>query len=125
MKIDRIVTINLAQIAKVMNVIGGGITSHKIILIRNQNHYLLKVKVPGVGSEQLNIELLNENLFVFQNLSFDENMQLPYLIHALRIPIDVDFEMIHAEYEDKTLNVIMPFNQMANGYHREVEISGK
>lgn len=125
MKIDRTVTINLAQIAKVMNVIGGGITSHHSNLIRNNNHYLLIVKAPGVSADQFTIELHNENLFVFQNMNFDASMKLPYLIHTMKIPADVDFEMIHAEYEDKTLKVIMPFNQLANGYHRDVEISGR
>jgi HSP20 family molecular chaperone IbpA len=70
----------------------------------------------------LDIEVANQNLFVFQKMEFETQMVVPYMLKRLSLPADVDYERISAVYENGQLQVYLPFNELADGYHRHIDI---
>lgn len=122
MKEDRNLLKGLAQSAYVMSTIGGGMSMPNARLIKKEDHYLYKLSIPGVDHEHMSVEINNQHLFIFQLMGYDSETEIPYMVKRLLIPAEVEFEQIRAEYDSGQLNVIMPFNELAGGYHRHVDI---
>ncbi|MFY0688157.1 MAG: hypothetical protein JXQ90_13380 [Cyclobacteriaceae bacterium] len=122
MKIDRNVSKSLAQSALVMNVIDGGMSKPNIKLKKRSNHYLLAVTAPGVDFEAISIEVDRSELFIYQDVILGTEMTIPFMMERMVIPADVQFNAITASYVDGRLSVILPFNEMASGFHKEIEI---
>ena len=122
MKAEMNISKGLAQSAFVMNVLGGGMSKPKSKLKKLDDHYLLKLNIPGVDAEQLSVEINNQHLFIFQIMNFKEDVEIPYMVQRILIPVEVNFDEIRAEYEKGDLHVILPFSEMAGGYQRHVDI---
>lgn len=122
MKADKNITKGLAQSAFVMNVLGGGMSMPKSQLKKLDDHYLLKMNIPGVHPEHLSVEVNDQHLFVFQLMDFQQKVEIPYMVQRLLIPSEVEFDQIKAEYEAGELHVILPYNELAGGYRRHIDI---
>ncbi len=122
MKTDRMITKMLSQTANIMNVLNGGMSKANITFRKEEHHYLFRLEVPGVSADRYNVEINQDNLFIYQLMSFETDIQIPYLVTRFNIPADVDFDKITAEYEQGRLTIVLPFNELANGYRRGVEI---
>ena len=125
MRIDKNLTHSLARSAAVMNVINGGITMPVMSLKRASDEYIFNIQLAGVDPDDLSVEIDSHNLFVYLQMRFDEGMEVPYMLQRLVIPANVSYEKIHAVYDEGKLKVVMPFNELANGYHRDVDIVKK
>jgi HSP20 family molecular chaperone IbpA len=123
MKENQNLTNVLAQSAYVMNTIGGGISMAKATLNKFKDHYLYQLRVPGVHAESLKVEIDNSNLFIFQQMKMDQSFNLPYMISRINLPAEVDYQHISAAFEDGKLNVILPLNELSDGYHRDIDIN--
>ena len=121
MKFGRDITKNLAQTAYVMNVLDGGIAMPLVSFNKAKNEYVYLFHLPGVEPEDFNVEIDQKNLLVFHRISFDDTA-IPHLLNRIVIPADVDYERISATFEEGKLRIVMPFNELANGYHRDVDI---
>ncbi len=124
MRFGRDITKNLAQTAYVMNVLDGGIAMPFMAFNKERNEYTCQVQLPGVDPDDFIVEIDQKNLLVFHKINFDGS-PIPHLLHRVIIHADVDYESITAEFEDGILTIVMPFNDLANGYHREVDIIKK
>ena len=124
MRIGKDITKNLAQTAYVMNVLDGGIAMPLVSFNKEQNEYVYIFHLPGVEPDDFNVEIDNKSLFVYHKISFDETA-IPHLLNRIIIPGDVDYDLISAEFEDGRLKIVMPFNDLANGYHRDIDIIRK
>lgn len=119
---------NMLVTADLLNTINGGMSMPSHTLRKEDDHYELELVAPGVSAENLRIEIHNRFLSVFHYMSYvapDHTMAdqgAPNIIHLMPIPFDVELEGIRASYENNRLLIIMPFNEMAEGYHRSVEI---
>ncbi len=125
MRVDKNLTHSLAQSAAVMSVINGGITMPVMSLEKATNKYIFNIQLAGVDPDDFSVEIDSPNLFVYHQMRFDEEMEVPYMLQRLVIPANVNFEKIRAEFDEKTLRVVMPFNELADGYHRDVDIVRK
>jgi HSP20 family molecular chaperone IbpA len=121
MQMSNEVTRKLAHIAELASVMSGGVSMPRVNWVREEDRYKLLILVPGVDSQNLSLEVINHHLMVFQNhRTF--RLQVPHLIHRIRVPFDVEVHDIHANLKKGQLIVSLPFNEMAGGYQRRIEI---
>ncbi len=109
----------------VLNTLHGGV-SEPFLSIREQTAgQELHVRVPGVDKEALQIEIVNNQLSVFYVIpiySAGKQIQLPQIIYNQPIPYFVDATKIEGTYEENELVVVLPFNELSNGYNRKIKI---
>lgn len=111
-----------------MNTINGGMSKSWTYVEKKDDHYVLNVKVPGVDPSGLIIEIKNNTLFIFHKVSVHNNElykgsdYFPYSVGLMVIPFDVNIKRIKAEFENNELQVIMPFNEMSDGYYKRISI---
>lgn len=112
----------------VMNTLNGGISKPTVLMLKQDKRYLVKAKLPGVDPEKMRVEIRNDKLFLFHDISVDnthlyaETDQIPFNIGYVLIPFDVNIKKIKAQFEDKELLISMPFNELAGGYKRNIDI---
>jgi HSP20 family molecular chaperone IbpA len=123
MKERRFVTDELLASIDVLNTLGGGLSQPQMKLKQFSNHREIRLKVPGVKEENLHVEIHNNVLSVFYTIFIQSNLELievPKVIYNKQIPYFVDAEKISASFKDELFTVTLPFNSMAQGYHRSV-----
>jgi len=119
---------DLLLTADVMNTLNGGMSKPDIRMSREKDGYILQAKVPGVDPERMQIEIKNNQLFLFHHISlhndelYDGIHFIPFHIGFVVIPFDVEIKQIKAVYEGGELKVIMPFNEFSNGFHKRIHI---
>ena len=122
------ITRELLLTADVMNTLNGGMSQPVVHLSREQEGYVLHARVPGVEPGSMQIEIKNNQLFLFHHIStrngdlYDGIDFIPYHIGYINIPFDVNITGIRAHYEHGELKVFMPFNELSNGYHKRITI---
>ncbi len=125
MKTRKFVSSELLASIDVLNTLHGGVSESQLILKQFQDHREIHLKVPGVKEENLKVEIHNNILSVYYafNLQSDSlRIEVPKVVYNKPIPYFVDANRISASYEDGFLIVTLPFNSLAEGYHRKVSI---
>ncbi len=121
--------VKFATTANLMNTLSGGVILPSIKLFRNEDHYEVRVNAPSIKSDSFIVEVNNNILAISALIDVGSDPYLKkgfkYKIKGFEIPFDVDISKIYANYEDANLSVILPFNELANGYHKDVEIGDK
>ncbi len=116
----------MLKTADVMNTINGGMAEPYLHFERKEDHYLLKARVPGVDVDSLGVEMIEDNLILHHKLDFEDTdgqvMKLPHVIATFPIQGFVDYRGIAAKYEADMLKVVLPFNELSSGYHKNIEI---
>ena len=125
MKVDKNLTYSLAQSAYVMNVLNGGMTMPLMSLDKRKDEYVFNIQLPGIDPDAFSVEIDSHNLFVYHQMHFSEDLKVPYMLQRLVIPAEVNYEKIRAEFNEGSLRIVMPLNELANGYHRDVDIDKK
>lgn len=129
MRISDTLVKNMIVTADLLNTINGGMSMPSFQIKRKEAHYELDIKAPGISPEALKVEIHNRLLSVFHYLDYaspehqEGDMGAPNIIHLMAIPSDVELDAVHATYTGSRLRVIMPFNEVADGYHRSVDIN--
>lgn len=120
---DKLLIKNLANTAELVNTINGGMVEPQVWLEKSEESWLLRMKVPGVSIESIKIEVKDGILFVFQNLENpDSDLELPYLVEMLNLTSRIDLDQIYAEYNEGEIFIHLPFDELASGFEREIEI---
>lgn len=116
----------LARMAAVNNVIGGGISAPLVQFMKMKGYYKADIRISGVTAESFRIELENRSIRVFYLLTSGEGinkMKIPVNIYSGPLPFDVDVTKVSANYKDDHLQIILPYNKLAGGYYRDVKIT--
>lgn len=112
--------------ADIMNTLNGGMSQPQIKLKKAGDHYLLKVQIPGVEGDTLKVDIIDKSLFVYHNLVFGEDSEatilVPHVIATYPLSPEIDFRNITATFENRTLKVVMPVNELRSGFHRGINI---
>ena len=128
MRFDRDWLRNMLGTVDIMNTLHGGVVDSQVKFSRNEDNYKVEVTTPGISAENLGVEVANKNLIIYHLLHFDyENHQygtekIPHVLTSLLIPRDADFKKITAEYHHGKLEVLLPFNELKDGYSNEIDI---
>ncbi len=115
------ITKQLAVAGNLMNTVGGGMVQVRSKFNKLENHYKVSFNIPGISREHLNVEINNNKILVFHRIQSNNN-EMPYLITFFDIPNDVDHQNISASFKHNDLEMILPFNELSNGYRRKIDI---
>jgi HSP20 family molecular chaperone IbpA len=109
----------------VLNTIHGGTSEPSLELQQNREGREIRIKVPGVDLNGIQIEVHNNVLSIFYFipvLSVEKLIQMPCVVYNKNIPYYIDATRIHSKIEDDSLLVELPYNESANGNHRKIQI---
>lgn len=116
----------ILQSINALNTIHGGISEPRINLQQLKDHRQIKAKVPGVDVHDIQIEVINNVLNIFHFFPIETNgqfLQTPRILYSKQIPYFIDQENIEATVEHNQLKVVLPFNNLAQGYNRKIELN--
>jgi HSP20 family molecular chaperone IbpA len=125
MRRGRIVDEALLQSIDVANTLSGGISEPMMKLSQHLEYFQIELRVPGIAEENMHVKINNNQLIVFFERKIESRgsiVSVPYIVYNQPIPYFIDASNIRAQYEDAVLVVRLPFNELANGYQRDVPI---
>jgi HSP20 family molecular chaperone IbpA len=109
-----------------MNTLNGGTTEPMVRLKQFSSHRQITVRVPGVSFENMKMEINNNQLMVYYLtgiVSQEKEVQFPRILYNKSIPYFVDAKNITAQEEGDALVLHLPYNDLSNGYHRDIPLS--
>jgi HSP20 family molecular chaperone IbpA len=109
----------------ILNTLNGGTVEPTMKFAEFPEYHEIKVKAPGIAEEELHVNIENNQLVIFYELDIEsqgKSFPVPRIVYNKPIPFFIDTFNINAQYSGNTLIVQLPFNELANGYHREVPI---
>ncbi|HKZ37875.1 MAG TPA: Hsp20/alpha crystallin family protein [Chryseolinea sp.] len=107
----------------VLNTLHGGVSEPRVVQNQREQSREMRIKVPGVGPEFIQVEVNNNNLFIYYVMNLTSSgkiVRLPYSIYHHDIPYFIDISKINSQVEEDELIVNLPFNSLANGYHKRI-----
>ena len=117
---------SVLKTSDIMNTLNGGMSQPETNIVRNTDHYLITLKVPGVNLDNVKVEIVDKHVIFHHIIDFndldDSSLNIPHVLATYPLTADVDYNNISATREDKALIVKLPFNELSNGYHREVNV---
>ncbi len=125
MKDRRMISDELLYSIDVLNTLNGGMSEPMIDLQQHENYREIKCAVPGLQEGALQVEIHNNFLSIYYKLPIESDgkeIQIPRVVYYKPIPYFIDVTKISATTEDRFLHVILPFNELANGYHKKISV---
>jgi HSP20 family molecular chaperone IbpA len=110
----------------VLNTVNGGVSDPQMNMNHFEEYREIRLKVPGIKQEDVHVEVHNNNLSIYyfiNMVSNDKLIQLPRFVYNRTVPYFIDINKINARVESGELIVKLPFNRLANGYHKEIKIN--
>jgi HSP20 family molecular chaperone IbpA len=110
----------------VLNTLNGGVSEPQMNMNHHEQYREIKLKVPGIKQEDVHVEVHNNNLSIYyfiNVLSNEKLIQLPRFVYNRSVPYFIDINEIKARLEHEELVVKLPFNKLANGYHKDIRIN--
>lgn len=107
----------------ILNTLNGGIIEPRLRLSQHATHRQIELTAPGIAHEQMKAEINNNELTVYYVIpveSQETEVQVPQIVYKKQIPYFVDRKRITANFDGQKLVVQLPFNELANGYHRDI-----
>lgn len=109
----------------VLNTLHGGVSEPWVDLQQFDDRREIHVFVPGIEKESIEIEINKNVLTIFYTIpvvSGEIKIPMPRVVYSKNIPYFVDIAKISAQSKENSLVVTLPFNEMANGYHRNITL---
>ena len=116
---------SLLTTVDLLNTLNGGISEPYISYREDSNGREVRIRVPGVSKELLQVEVRDNQLSVFYHIPIEtsgKQVFLPKEVVNQTLPFFIEIQGIQASYEDSELVVKLPFNELSNGYNRKVPI---
>ena len=110
----------------VLNTVNGGVSEPQMNMNHFEEYREIRLKVPGIKQEDVHVEVHNNNLSIYYFINMVSNeklIQLPRFVYNRTVPYFIDINKINARLENDELIVKLPFNRLANGYHKEIKIN--
>jgi HSP20 family molecular chaperone IbpA len=112
----------------VLNTLNGGVSEPQMVMNHLEEYREIRLKVPGIKQEDVHVEVHNNNLSIYYFInvvSSEKLIQLPRFVYNRNVPYYIDINKINARIEEEELIVKLPFNRLANGYHKKIKINQK
>ena len=116
--------LSLITSVDVMNTLNGGRPEPVVKLSQFTNSREVRVKVPGIDPEKIEVEIHENTVSIFYMINVataGKEVAIPYSVYNKQQPYFIDVSKIVAEIEEDELVVTLPYNELANGYHRRVK----
>lgn len=115
----------IIQSIDITNTLNGGVSQPMVKLSQHPEYRQIELKVPGIAEENMHVKINNNQLMVyFEHVvkSRGETIYVPNMVYNKPIPYFVDAKNIRAQYQEGVLTIQLPFNELANGYNRDIPI---
>lgn len=116
---------HLLTTVDLLNTLNGGVSEPYVSFREKPSGRELRVRVPGVSKEMLQVEIQDNHLSVYYHIPMTtsgKQVYLPKEVTKQIIPYFIEITGINASYEDNELVVKLPYNELSNGYSRKVPI---
>ena len=116
---------DLLTTVDLLNTLNGGVSEPHLSYRDRPDGREVRIRVPGVSKELLQVEILNNKLSVYYHIPMEtegKKVFLPKEVINQTLPYFVEIPGIHASFEENELVVNLPYNELSNGYNRKVEI---
>lgn len=120
-----LVSDEMLQSIDIANTLQGGVSEPIVKLSQHQEYRQIELKVPGMLEESMHVKISNNQLMVYFERTIETQgtvISVPFIVYNKPIPYFIDAENIRAQYNKGVLTVKLPFNELANGYHRDIPI---
>jgi HSP20 family molecular chaperone IbpA len=110
----------------VMNTLNGGTSQPLVQLKQYDTHRQITIRIPGISLDKVRMEVNNNQLVIYYYTvlkSEDLEVPVPKVLYSKGLPYFVDVDKITASREEHSLVVRLPFNERADGYHRDISIT--
>jgi HSP20 family molecular chaperone IbpA len=117
---------HLLTTVDLLNTLNGGVSEPYVSYRERPDGRQVRIRVPGVGKEMLQVEIQNNELNVFYHIPMESSgkkVYLPKEVMSQTLPYFIEIPAIQATYEDNELVVDLPYNELSNGYNRKVPIT--
>lgn len=108
-----------------LNTLNGGVSEPYLSFREHLDGRELRVRVPGVSKELLQVEIRENQLTVLYHIPMEtagKKVFLPKEVVKQTLPYFIEITGIQATYDENELVVKLPFNELSNGYRRSVPI---
>lgn len=115
----------IIQSIDITNTLNGGVSQPMVKLSQHSKYRQIELKVPGMAEENIHVKINNNQLVVYFEhavKSRNETIYIPHIVYNKPIPYFVDAKNISAQYQEGILIIQLPFNELANGYNRDIPI---
>ena len=123
---DRSWVRSVLKTSDIMNTLNGGMSQPVTSIKRNEDHYLITLKVPGVDLDNVKVEIIDKHVIFHHIINFndldDSTLNIPHVLATYPLAADVDYNSVTATQKGNELWVKLPFNELSNGYHRKVDV---
>jgi HSP20 family protein len=126
MKFNKDLLTEIANQIDLINTINGGVSMTSVNIIQEADHYIIKVKTPGINKFAYHVELTNNKILIYTLLKVDKRdseVEVPSFIQYFPIPNEVNTDDIQADFEDGELKVKVPFNNEQEQMVRKININ--
>lgn len=116
---------HLLTTVDLLNTLNGGVSEPYVSFREEPTGRELRVRVPGVRKEMLQVEINENQLSVSYHIPLTtsgKQVYLPNEVIKQTLPYFIEISGINATYEDNELVVKLPYNELLNGYNRKVPI---
>ena len=116
--------LDLLTSVDVLNTLHGGVSEPQVSVNQLDNSREVRVKVPSIDPESIQVEVNNNTLFVYYVINFasaGKNIRLPYAIYNRQLPYFIDIGKINSTVEENQLVITLPYNALADGYHKKIK----
>ena len=116
---------DLLTTVDLLNTLNGGVSEPYMSFRERPDGRELRVRVPGVSKELLQVEINGNELSVYYHIPMEtsgKKVFLPKEVTRQTLPFFIEIKGIHAAYEENELVVKLPFNELSSGYRRNVPI---
>ena len=110
----------------VLNTLHGGIVEPQVKLRQHEQSREIRIRVPSIEPELIEVEINDNILFVYYAVNMNsagKNIRLPYTIYNKPLPYYIKISKINSAVEGNELVITLPFNSLANGYHKRIKTS--
>ena len=117
--------LDLITSVDVLNTLNGGISEPNITYHQDEDGREIRLYIPGVDMKTVQVEVHNNNLsivYFIPVVSAGNTIQMPQLIYSKIVPYFIEIGKIGSHAEEHELVVTLPFNKLANGYHRTITL---
>jgi HSP20 family molecular chaperone IbpA len=115
--------LDLLTSVDVLNTLHGGVSEPVVNVKQLDNAREVRIKVPSIDPESIQVEINNNALFVYYVMNLDsagKNIRLPYAIYNRQLPYFIDISGINSTAEGNQLVITLPYNALADGYHKKI-----
>ncbi|MFD0999779.1 hypothetical protein ACFQ21_10690 [Ohtaekwangia kribbensis] len=109
----------------VLNTLHGGISEPVVTLRQQSGGREVRVRVPGISRDSMQVEIHNNVLSVFYLIPIEsegKKINMPVVVYNKTIPYFIDISAIKADFEENELIVQLPYNELSSGYNRKIQI---